>query len=294
MERICRETLRATRSLLSEFKLPPTHWPSLSELGQNTLNNAPLERLGLLSSDIPNIYRSPQQVMTNAKRTTPLLRLLRVEKYLKFDSLPELRARQLISLTSMQESFEQLHRSLNDRLTAARKKSIDIHNKRTNVQPVSFCTGDYVLMRVAQPTKSHKLSFKWIGPRRIVEVKSDLAFVVEDLLSKKSEVVHARRLKFFTAADDGLIQDQSLIAHAQFVETSAQLIHSIHDIRPRSGQTSELELLIEWTGLPDQTDFTWEPFSTILQDSSTLVEDFLLSPSKRAIKRRALAAYFKS
>jgi hypothetical protein len=45
VERVCRELLRATRALLSEFKLPPEAWPSVLPMVQAGLNNAASVRM---------------------------------------------------------------------------------------------------------------------------------------------------------------------------------------------------------------------------------------------------------
>lgn len=46
VERLCKEILRITKALLSEWKLPVTQWPSLTESIQKIINHSPSKKLG--------------------------------------------------------------------------------------------------------------------------------------------------------------------------------------------------------------------------------------------------------
>ena len=92
--------------------------------------------------------------------------------------------------------MENLHKVVSERMAAARAKNILRHNEKTNVLPANFEVGDFVLVRRAQ-SKSHNLSFKWRGPRRICGVRSPFVFEVRDLVENKTELVHALRLLWY-------------------------------------------------------------------------------------------------
>ncbi len=49
-----------------------------------------------------------------------------------------------------------------------------------------------------------------------------------------------------------------------------------------------IEVQAEWEGLPDVTDFTWEPLTQLHEDIPELLNSFLESKGKRAMKRKAL------
>lgn len=64
-----------------------------------------------------------------------------------------------------------------------------------------------------------------------------------------------------------------------------QVIERIRDITEEGG---DLSIRIEWDGLPDMADWTWEPFKQVVEDGAALVEEYLMTTEKRALKQRAL------
>ena len=283
IERVCREVLRACRAVLHEFCLSPKDWPAVTECIQSVINQAPLKRLGPRNAVETTVYRTPLEVFTSHRPTRPLLRALPIEEYGSVQSLEEVRAQQLIGITETQAALENVHRNVNDRVTTSRQKAIEFHNNRTNVRHANFDVGDFVLVRKAQ-RKWHKLQFLLKRPKRIVEVKSDWVFVVENLLNSKREIVHSRRLMFNKAKLDGKEVDDSLFKYAEHSEALYQTAHQTVDIRE---DTAGLELKVEWLGLPDENDYTWEPLEILKDDIPGMLHDYSLTSSKRNLKRKA-------
>ena len=50
----------------------------------------------------------------------------------------------------------------------------------------------------------------------------------------------------------------------------------------------ELKVKVEWQGLHDDVDMTWEPVIQVHEDMPGLPEDFLHTSGKRPLKRRRL------
>lgn len=102
--------------------------------------------------------------------------------------------------------------------------------KRSNVHVVSsFIVGDFIV--VCRPTKPvHKLWFRWAGPRRIVSVKSPAVCVMEDLLSRKKETVHATRLKKQDALLDGSEVTDDVRYLVSRTAARSEVVESIVDI----------------------------------------------------------------
>ena len=140
-------------------------------------------------------------------------------------------------------------------------------------------------MRRAQPG-GYKLRFVWTGPRRITNVRSDWVFEVENILSGKKEVVHARRLILYRADMDGKEVLPALLKAAEHSEISYQIVERLNGIRAINGV---LQIHVEWEGLPDRDDWTWEPLQQVYEDVPGMLEDFLSTKSSRPLKRRALA-----
>lgn len=59
-ERLCKEVLRISETLLPERKLPATQWSSLIEIIQKIINHSPSARLG---KDKEGSFLSPMEVL---------------------------------------------------------------------------------------------------------------------------------------------------------------------------------------------------------------------------------------
>ena len=284
VERICREVLRSCKALLSEWHLAAQDWPSITEAVQSVLNHAPLKRLGLRNSNCPGVYRTPLEVFTGHKPVRPLLRALPIGSYPNAKTQDEITARQVINIKELQTAMEQMHRDVGERATKLRKRQVDAHNSRTNVRKAQFHVGDFVLVRRARP-EAHKLQFLWCGPRRVKDVKSEWVYEVENILTGKREVVHARRLNHYRADMDGTQLSPSLLKIAQHTEARYQTAEALRDINDYDG---ELKVHDEWQGLPDDVDMTWEPVNQVHEDMPGLLDDFLHTSGKRSLKRQCL------
>ena len=65
---------------------------------------------------------------------------------------------------------------------------------------------------------------------------------------------------------------------AQHTETRYQTAHDLRGIRDGNGQ---LEIQIEWEGLPDDVDLTRELLPQVFEDLPGLLEDFLVGKGLR-------------
>ena len=66
-----------------------------------------------------------------------------------------------------------MHKDVKGLVTKRRQQSIKAHNKKTNIQPVDFLNGDFVIVRTAGK-RGHKLGFTWRGPIRVVNTINPL------------------------------------------------------------------------------------------------------------------------
>jgi hypothetical protein len=76
-----------------------------------------------------------------------------------------------------------------------RKKAFDKHTK-----PPNFHVGDvvYVNNPVGKPGTAKGLNPKWTGPWRVVALKSPVTIEITEIQGKRTQVVHANRLKLST------------------------------------------------------------------------------------------------
>ena len=77
---------------------------------------------------------------------------------------------------------------------------------------------------------------------------------------------------------------------AEHFESMYQTAYDIRNIRARL-DTHQLEMQVEWNGLPDETDNTWELAEQMIQDLPGIMEDFFHTSGKRTLKRRALEQF---
>eukprot|EP00171_Calliarthron_tuberculosum_P001006 IDg1006t1 len=220
---ICKEVLRSCKALLSEWHLAPQDWPCVTDCIQSILNHAPLKRLGLRDDKAPKVFRTPLEVFTGLKPSRPLMRALPMSKNLNAFLENEDETRKITGINATIKALDEMHRDLNTRLTGLRKNQARAHDRRCGVTDFNFANGDYVLVRRAQK-KGHKLGFVWRGPRRIKSTKTKLTFEVEDLIHKKCEVIHARRLKLYRADLDGADVSPNLMKHAEHTENCYETV----------------------------------------------------------------------
>ena len=281
IERVCREVLRASRALLSELGLAAQDWPSVVEIVQSVVNHSSLRRLGPRKDD-PGVFRCPLEVLTACKPKRPLLRSLPISPSQKVVSLEQARAQQFMKIESLQSAIEGMHRDVEQRVTSARKKAIERHKQRTNVQAFGFQTGDFVLVRKAQK-KGHKLSFLWKDPRLVLEETSHCVYEVKNLVSGKNETVQARRLRMYRADMIGKRVEDELLRIAAHTEASYQQAESIYDICEKEGGIS---VKIQWAGLPKALDYTWEPLQQVAEDLPQMLSAYLATKRKKHLRKR--------
>ena len=281
VERVNREVLRATKSLLSEWKLAPQDWPADIDCVQSVLNQSPLPRLGLQR---PGVYRSPLQTFTGIPPSRPLLCALPTSKYKTAHFPEEVRATQVLRVEELQAVLERMHKDVAERVNQARAKAILKHNMNTNVLPANFQIGDFVLVREAQVSKGHKLQFLWKEPRRVTRAVSKWVFEVEGLIGRKRELVHARRLILYRADRENRELSPDLVAQVSHSEANYQTVEAMLDIRKAE---HGLDVLVEWQGLPGNVDRTWEPLVKLHEDIPEQIENFLLSRGKHKLKDEA-------
>ena len=282
--RVCREVLRACRALLSEFRSAPVDWPAVTECVQSILNHVPLKRLGNRKGAARGVGRTLIEVFTGQKPIRPILRALTAEKFPKATLATETDGQRLMMIDEMQIPMELMHKQVSKLTSASRRRQIRAHDRRTNVQEVNYSIGDFALIRKAKPGV-HKISFAWVGPRRVISAKSALIFEVEDLLDGKKELVHARRLVLYCANTDGSDIDPDLLRAASHTESSYEIAGRLCEIMKKG---DELFVRVQWEGLPDEADHTWESLKKLSEDIPDLLTTFLKSPGNNCLKNEAL------
>jgi Integrase core domain len=147
VEVVCRSVLSALRKLCSEFSLAFTQWPMVLHIVQSLLNSTPSTKLG---------GRSPLTVFTMLPAENPVLTCL-PKGPVEATSLETLRAEQCLNMTELQTVVGNMHKEVAATAEHLRERAVRVYNQRTNVQPINFGIGDYVLVGTVQRQKLPKL-----------------------------------------------------------------------------------------------------------------------------------------
>lgn len=261
VEVVCREMLRATRALLSEFQLPHNAWPSILPVVQSALNNTILKRLA---------NRCPLTAFTGLPQDTPLSSIIRKSnEIVKVHSVDIVKATRIANLKTLHSSLESMHKEVAEAASRKRESAVSSHFRKTNVQTVNFIEGDYVLRGLLPREKTRKPSLKWIGPYRVIECRSNYLFVIEDLISKQRTEVHGRRLKLFRNKSYNVTED--VMDHLKYQQGELLVIDSFQGIRSKN---SDIEILVRWRGFPI-SESDWVSVKTLKEDVPELLEDFI-------------------
>ncbi len=261
VEVVCRELIRTTRALLSEFQLPRSAWTQVLPIVQSVLNNTILTRLA---------NRCPLTAFTGLPQDNPLNSVkCQLGKKLVFRTVDSIQSAQREYIEALQNSLEGIHKDIAQMTNKKRKSAIESHNRKTHIRPINFTDGDYVLRGVVQGKSGRKPSLKWHGPFRVVECRSNYIFVIEDLLTGEREEAHGRRLRFFRNSSFNVTEE--LRHHLAYQKGELLIVEEFTGIR-RKG--TEFELRVKWRGFPeDESD--WTSLSTLQEDVPDMVRDYI-------------------
>ncbi len=97
------------------------------------------------------------------------------------------------------------------------------------------------------------MDFRWIGPKRVKKVLSDLVYEITGLVDAKTEFVHAGRMKIYKADWDGKTVSKKLLEHVENSEAKYEMIENLINI---GEDGNDVFIQVQWSGLPDKVDWT--------------------------------------
>ena len=175
-----------------------------------------------------------------------------------------------------------MHKDVAVRSDKKRRSAVDSHNRKTNIRPINFTEGGFVLRGILRNEQSRKPSLKWLGPYRVVECRSDFIFIIEDLLTAQKKEVPGRRLKIFRNKDYHVTE--KILEHLKYQTGELLTVESFTDIRQKQGI---VELHVKW-GFADKSD--WVNISSLREDVPELFKEFLEELQKTGTKRQSSVA----
>lgn len=278
VEVVCRELKRMTKALLNEFQLPAKSWKSTLSVVQSALNNTKLKRLN---------NECPMTLFTGRPQDTPVGAIVTKHgQATRVHNIEHTRLEAIMNTKATHAALENMHRQCAALSDLRRRQSVNSHNLKTNVRPVNFTTGDFVLR--GDPKRGKKLQLTWRGPFKVTECRSEFLFEIEDLLTKQRSVAHGRRLKHFRNSEFEITED--VTHHLEYQQGELLVIDNFDDIREKDGQ---VECLVRWKGFSDE-ERDWVAYETLKEDVPDLIREFLDDTIKSGTKRqRQLATRLK-
>ena len=255
VERVNRDILQLSKTMLMEFGWNHKEWPRLLELLQHNINHSPVASLA---------NHAPIEVFSSHKPDNPLRTCID----------PNGNNVELVYSGTIEERLEAAQNSL--RAIHLQVEKINIRQQLLNMeqqrvsQEVNFEIGDYVLRsRVDDKLQDDKLNVTWVGPYHVVEAHQHQAFTVQHLITKKQRRVHASRLKFYH--DESLNISEQWLSH---IATQNELLQvsQLHSSR-WNRNLEDFEILIQWDGLEPEEN-SWEPVLKLRADIPKMLETF--------------------
>lgn len=165
--------------------------------------------------------------------------------------------------------MENMHIDVATRSSGNRELDVAAHNWKTNVRPISFTTGDFVLRGLRHHERGQKPSLKWEGPFRVESCISDYIFNIETIISGKKEKSHGRRLKLFRNRNFEVTEE--LVNQLSYQEGKLLFIEDFIGIRKLQ---VVIEIRVQWKGFKeDETD--WVSVKTLREDVPVMLEKYL-------------------
>ncbi|OQR81951.1 hypothetical protein ACHHYP_16398, partial [Achlya hypogyna] len=171
------------------------------------------------------------------------------------------------------EALTNMHRKCTSKVLRQRLRGREFRVSPSRAETPNFSIGDFFL--VAEPEVTHKLQYRWQGPRVITGSKNPWVFEVQLLVPPcETKDTHVQRMQFYCEHDHGMLED--ITAQATFA-AGGHNVRGFGAIRntPRVGW----EIEVKWLGLQD-LDNTWEPALELYQD----VPDLLLRHLLREVR----------
>lgn len=235
VETVCKEVIRACRTLMSEFRLKPSEWTLVIRIVQSILNHSfgPISTTSLLLNCLQDFrqtilrghfyrWKNLKQVQwstSNHRNTsTPSVSWSTWIKYILIS-----RKRELVGV---------------------KKRSV-----RTTPRPMlmlhSLMSGIlYGLLKSTQLVENPHL--KWIGPRRVTRALSEHTYEVQDNLTKSLSLIHSNRLKF--CADSKLNVIGELRDNMDHISPTLNTLCKLLDLW-HNFASDQWEVKTKWMGL---------------------------------------------
>lgn len=159
---------------------------------------------------------------------------------------------------------------------ARQKRLADRHRRELQLK-----AGDKVLLATENlrlRSGTHKLTARYIGPFRVLEMKGPNAATLElpPLLGALHPTVNISRLKLYRDADRERFPDRPRRLHAPpavDADTNGESSYEVEAVTAQRGPRTRRELLVRWKGYGPEHD-EWRPRAELVESAPVVVAEF--------------------
>lgn len=198
------------------------------------------------------------EVFTGLKPGALMARPAPMKKFANYIAIDKERTTDIARIDELHKRLETVEKKMSKDNKLVRKKRRAC-TRTKKVVSINFHMKYYVMIH---PTRlwRRKLYVGWIGLMRIIDEKSDLVFLVEDLRKTRREAVHAQYILPHLAQRSLQRIFKELLEYTKYFDYSLQLIKNLHEFRMKNG---EYKISVSWAGWNDVDDRTWKTFALL-------------------------------
>ena len=184
-----------------------------------------------------------------------------------------------VEIDRFHTSLDEMHKEVFNKSSKSRQFSVDAHNRKTGVKKINFSEGDFVLK--GNPLKNiPKPSLRWNGPFLVLSCRDNYVFEIQNLLNKKKELAHGRRLKFFRNSDLHITEE--IKEHLEYQENELLVVEDFEDLRATD---NGLEVRVKWQQI-DEAESDWVSYDSLKDDVPQLVDEFISDIKKSGTRKQ--------
>lgn len=154
-------------------------------------------------------------------------------KYRDLGSLNSARIEVIMNVPSHPNSLIEVHKDVAARNTSRRTHAQDVHNPRTNVMPLTINkkTMWWYARTPKMITNSNPYDAVQRSPMCVIETKSDLVFIVDDLTNRKRNTMDAQRVVTYSVTKNKTRVSDEFVEQVTHFDKKYQLVEEVTGVR---------------------------------------------------------------
>lgn len=156
------------------------------------------------------------------------------------------------NISILRDALDDLRKDVAARISLHRARAQKLHNAKKIVYPLEITIGDNVMIRT-HAMKGRKRQPQRRSLMRVVEARSDLVFVVENINDSGRHRLHARRVVPYPVKKQSTHPSVELVQQAAHFDKRYHLVETVAGVRKQKGAN---EIGVRWVGCIIDNDDT--------------------------------------